>query len=84
MHTCSTSWFIEKYDRLNTKQTNLQVAVLSCVDSKTVMFLSKTAPDTAVHTDTDPSASLTGKADCVNPTCTTTKSKDSHNFAATG
>jgi len=51
------------------------MAVLSCVDNKIVMFLSKTASNIAIHTDTDPSASLTGKADCVNPTCTTTKSK---------
>jgi len=51
------------------------MAVLSSVDSKMVTFLSKTAPDIALHTGTDPSASLTGKADCVNPTCTTTKSK---------
>ena len=59
---------------LNTK-TNLQVAVLSCVDTKMVIFLSKTAPDIAVHTDTCPSVSLTGKADCVNPICTTTRSE---------
>ena len=51
------------------------MAVLSCADSKMVTFLSKTAPDIALHTDTDPSASLTGKPGCVNPTCTTTKSK---------
>lgn len=39
------------------------------------MVLSKSAPDIAVHTETDPSASLAGKADWVNPTCTATKSK---------
>ena len=55
--------------------TNLQMAVRSCVDSVTVMFLSKTAPDTAIHTETDPSASLNGKVDCMNPICTTTKDK---------
>jgi len=31
------------------------MAVLSCVDNKIVMFLSKTASNIAIHTDTDPS-----------------------------
>jgi len=73
VHTIQLGSFIV-YSNLNTKK-NLQTAVLSCVDSMTVMFLPKTAPDIAIHTETDPSASLTGKADCMNLTCTTTKSK---------
>ena len=36
-----------------------QVASSPHVDSKTVMFLSKTAPEMLTHTDTDPLFSLT-------------------------
>jgi len=50
-----------------------QMAVLSWLDNKTVTVLAKTAPDMLTHTETDPSASLTGKADCANSTCTTAR-----------
>jgi len=39
--------------------TDSHTAVLSSVDSKTEMFLFKTAPDMVTHTDTNPSASVT-------------------------
>ena len=47
------------FSSLNRK-TNSQMAVLSCVDSKTVMFL-ETVPDMLIHTETKPSASLAMK-----------------------
>jgi len=50
-----------------------QMAVLSWLDNKTVTVLAKTAPDMLTHTETDPSASLTGKTDCANSTCTTAR-----------
>jgi len=34
------------------------MAVLSSVDSRTVIFLSKTVPDMLTHTETKPTASL--------------------------
>ena len=55
-----------KFSSFNTK-TNSQVAVLFSVDSKTVMFLSKTVPDMLTHTETKPSASLATKGSA-NPT----------------
>ena len=46
---------------------NSQVAVFFSVDSKTVMFLSKTVPDMLTHTETNPTASLATKGSA-NPT----------------
>jgi len=43
------------------------MAVLFSVDSKTVMFLSKTVPDILMHTETKPTASLAMKGG-TNPT----------------
>ena len=40
-------------------KSNLQVASKPSVDKKTVTFLSKTAPEMSMHTDTDPSFSPT-------------------------
>ena len=51
------------------------MAVMSCVDSKAVTILAKTAPDMLMHTETDPSASATVKADCANSTCTTARDR---------
>ena len=51
---------------LGTK-THSQMAVLSSVDSKIVIFLSKTVPDMLTHTETKPPASLALKGSS-NPT----------------
>ena len=51
------------------------MAVLSWFDSKTVTVLAKTAADMLMHTETDPSASATVKADCANSTCTTARDR---------
>jgi len=48
-------------------KTHSQMAVLSSVDSKTVIFLSKTVPDMLTQTETKPTASLAIKGSS-NPT----------------
>ena len=52
------------------KKGNLQIAVLSCVDSKTVTLLVKLAPDMLMHTETDPTTSNAVKEGAENPTLT--------------
>jgi len=53
--------------------TNSQKAVLSWVDSETVTFLAKTAPNMLTHTETDPLASLAVKEGSENPTFTSVR-----------
>ena len=46
------------------------MAVMSCVDSKAVTILAKTAPDMLMHTETDPTTSNAVKEGAENPTLT--------------
>ena len=48
------------------------MSFIDVVDTETETFLSKTAPDTLMHTEAGP-GSFTVYTACVNPTCTTVK-----------
>ena len=48
------------------------MSFVNVVDTETETFLSKTAPETLMHTETGP-GSFTVYMVCANPTCTTVK-----------